>query len=1795
MKRFLLLTSALILLVFLLVAGRMAMDRPDESKPANPTERAERIEAPAQSAANVSATPGRAATSDPFRDWTQTYLAAPRDERANLVQRGVALAVARREAMARLIQTDPEQALAAMVSPATRAALPTEVVAQLEEIVTGEGFFGVLSICHLHGASESEDPSVDHRSHVKREVGIDGRFFTAHTYGSRLAQLTTENASIFGVALDGHLALHEDAAVPVTRGFLPPGTTETAGPGELAVIHNGDIAVFESEQQRAAWIAEQTAAPDADADGITARGLVFDPGTPPTGASPPTAAYNQYTGRNSHQLGPKTVMLMVVRPSDGEAYGASVPTHTSTIAGVNSSSQWYYNESYKQTWFGPKEDSFGVVDTLVVTVELPIPKTVQEYKNSFGSLRADAKAAVEAQGGDWTNNGPKDPDRFDRWVVVAKSKLIDSTGLAYVGGNFSWSGTNLGSGTARHEWGHNWGVSHANFWVGDNSIPRNSSGSHTEYGDGACIMGGSGSFNPLFKERFGFLYTPDGDITEVTTSGTYRVFDLTEGEADKPATRARALKIPITGTSSVSKYLMFSLRHDGGTNGGSGRSDWNRNALELHSDQVSANGGNNDGSHFLDTTPGSKLGTSDRDDGALLVGRTYSEPADLNGTSLLGAVHVTPISRGSLVDGGVTHEYMDVVVNVGNFAGNQPPTVGLAASKTTAAPGEAITFTTTASDPNGDPLAYSFTFGDGSYGFNNAAVLTHAFSSAGFQEAVVTVSDGKGGTASASQFINVGNQPVYDPVIPGATIGGLRYDYYEQSFSNLPNFEQLLPVASGTVSTVSIAPRLRNDDFAFSYRGFISVPSDDVYTFYLRNEDGAALTVAGQLLINSDGVRSSADEASASIALKAGLHPIAIGFFHLAGSEELALDWRANAIGNVRTAVPASALKQRDYSGNSAPVVTVTAPTPAAEFPLGSPISISASASDADGVTKVSFFAGSLYLGQSTTAPHTFNWTTAPIGGHALTAVAYDAVGQRTQSIAVNVSVVPSAVRRGLGLNFFGKAATADATIPPTALVGAVYPAANWNNLDSNERRGLNGTVLDLVNSDGAATAADVTWYTAASDQFARGTSTADISTPAGRLMRGVLDGRADQAGPSITVTDIPYSEYDVFVYFEGLENANSSTRPHQITLTPTLGPTPSPRFGMNARTVTSGSTAVDYSNYGEFTGFRESTATTLGNYTSDEAQIQRLLGNYVVFRGIYAPGITVRGLHTDSGALNYVGIAGIQIVEAPPTIARLFVAETDAATRVVEGGPTDSLEVNLTVQPTNGATVTVTLDGGGQLAFSPDFVTFDASNYDVPRSVSVSAVDDDSKEGDHLQDVGFALVSSTASNFSGVTPPPISVRITDNDKPTLALASSGTAAEAGATAATVTVTRSGITGLDSPETFALAFTGEATAGADYNVTGADSFDTASGAAVVTIPAGATSARLTVRAVDDTLGEGAETIIVTINPDALEYDLGTPSTITFEILDDEILLSEDFENFPAVGDGNGWSNGTGTDFDWTVNAGDTPSSGTGPTVDHSEGSATGTYLYTEASDPNFSSKRADLISPTFDLAGLSAASLEFYYHLFGSDTGTLHVDVFADGTWHNSVDTIVGQQQASQTAAWRKHSVPLDAYLGGPAKVRFRGVTGPNFAGDMAIDSVSVLGSTSPSRIDQWRLDQFGTTENSGVAADSFDANSNGRVNLLEFAQATDPLGSRGLITPFAARVDGANSTFEFRWRKGNFGVTRKVWMSTALAPGSWSEITTTPTPILSAGDTDADVLQVTVPTPAPGDRLFFRLEVSRD
>ena len=93
-------------------------------------------------------------------------------------------------------------------------------------------------------------------------------------------------------------------------------------------------------------------------------------------------------------------------------------------------------------------------------------------------------------------------------------------------------------------------------------------------------------------------------------------------------------------------------------------------------------------------------------------------------------------------------------------------------------------------------------------------------------------------------------------------------------------------------------------------------------------------------------------------------------------------------------------------SQNQPPVVSLTSPTNSAYYLGPSSVTLTASASDADGsVTNVNFYVDGTKLGQATTTPFTIAWSSPSVGGHVVSAVATDNLGASTTSAQVNVSV----------------------------------------------------------------------------------------------------------------------------------------------------------------------------------------------------------------------------------------------------------------------------------------------------------------------------------------------------------------------------------------------------------------------------------------------------------------------------------------------------------------------------------------------------------------------------------------------------------------------------------------------------------------------------------------------------------------------------------------------------------------------------------------------------------------------
>ncbi|MBI5799494.1 MAG: hypothetical protein HZA92_02040 [Verrucomicrobia bacterium] len=313
-----------------------------------------------------------------------------------------------------------------------------------------------------------------------------------------------------------------------------------------------------------------------------------------------------------------------------------------------------------------------------------------------------------------------------------------------------------------HEFGHNFGLQHAN-GISRSTLysPLKGGTFFTDtYGDVFDLMGWKNTspiplpadrdVSPYWKWQLGWL--PDANIATPVTSGTYRIHAF-----DQPALEAGknyALRI----VRDPSRVYWFSYRQSI-TNT---EAIWSANGLEVRigGESVPATGGH---TALLDMTPGSRgLGTAPGItnnpyatlyDAPLAIGRTYSD----NEANL----HVTPVKKG-----GTTPESLDVVLNYGPFPGNVAPTVSISPATVTLAAGVAQTFTATASDANGDTLSYYWEFDDPDAPGGSAAGNTnpdarlstqgsHMWTRSGTHFVRCTVTDMKGGKTIASATVTV--------------------------------------------------------------------------------------------------------------------------------------------------------------------------------------------------------------------------------------------------------------------------------------------------------------------------------------------------------------------------------------------------------------------------------------------------------------------------------------------------------------------------------------------------------------------------------------------------------------------------------------------------------------------------------------------------------------------------------------------------------------------------------------------------------------------------------------------------------------------------------------------------------------------------------------------------------------------------------------------------------------------------------------------------------------------------------
>lgn len=116
---------------------------------------------------------------------------------------------------------------------------------------------------------------------------------------------------------------------------------------------------------------------------------------------------------------------------------------------------------------------------------------------------------------------------------------------------------------------------------------------------------------------------------------------------------------------------------------------------------------------------------------------------------------------------------------------------------------------------------------------------------------------------------------------------GLRFEYYEGEWEQLPSFEALEPVAVGWAPEVAlITVPHRVDFFAVRFSGVLEVEAEGEHGFALVSDDGSRLLINGQVVVDNDGQHGPIRR-SGSVRLGPGEHQIVVEYFETHGGQTI--------------------------------------------------------------------------------------------------------------------------------------------------------------------------------------------------------------------------------------------------------------------------------------------------------------------------------------------------------------------------------------------------------------------------------------------------------------------------------------------------------------------------------------------------------------------------------------------------------------------------------------------------------------------------------------------------------------------------------------------------------------------------------------------------------------------------------------------------------------------------------------------------------------------------------------------
>jgi hexosaminidase len=192
------------------------------------------------------------------------------------------------------------------------------------------------------------------------------------------------------------------------------------------------------------------------------------------------------------------------------------------------------------------------------------------------------------------------------------------------------------------------------------------------------------------------------------------------------------------------------------------------------------------------------------------------------------------------------------------------------------APGSRIYYTVDGSEPSEFSTPYSAP----------VKVLLASGSSVVLKTIVVTESGRKSSTYSSV----ITNRKMLPSSTVDPKIEGMNYAVYKGTFNSVQILGGTEPAAKGETKTFALKPLNEKENFGVVWDAYIAVPEDGLYDFAIDSDDGAALIIDDQTIVDNDGIHTR-KTAMGDVPLAKGFHKFQLKYFQKDGEMLLNLRW----------------------------------------------------------------------------------------------------------------------------------------------------------------------------------------------------------------------------------------------------------------------------------------------------------------------------------------------------------------------------------------------------------------------------------------------------------------------------------------------------------------------------------------------------------------------------------------------------------------------------------------------------------------------------------------------------------------------------------------------------------------------------------------------------------------------------------------------------------------------------------------------------------------------------------------